>query len=39
MGESYTGHDVQVETAVRELLTQIGAVRNRATQLQQRPGR
>ncbi|MEP7346264.1 MAG: hypothetical protein ABI877_13410, partial [Gemmatimonadaceae bacterium] len=39
MGESYTGHDTQVETAVRELLAQIGAARNRATQLQQRPGR
>ena len=24
IGESYTGHDVQLETAVRELLKQIG---------------
>lgn len=39
MGESYTGRDVQLEVAVRELLAQIGATKNRATQLQQRPGR
>lgn len=39
MGESYTGRDVQVEVAVRELLTQIGAARNRAMLLQQKPNR
>ena len=31
IGESYTGHDVQLETAVRELLKQIGDNRHRCS--------
>ncbi|MBV6521692.1 MAG: Tricorn protease [Gemmatimonadaceae bacterium] len=39
MGESYSGRDTQLETAVSELLKQIGSSRNRAVQLRQRTGR